>query len=77
MQKKLLDFHNIKSFIAHGLKEWTTYLGIGLLLFGWTYHKEINQLIINVLSSPELISKVVDGLVSLCATLFIIYKHKK
>lgn len=77
MQKKLLDFHNITSFIANGLKEWTTYLGIIVLLFGWWYHKEINQLIIGVLTSPELIIKIIDGLASVSGVLFIFYKQKK
>jgi hypothetical protein len=69
-------FHNIKSFLTHGYKERSTLIGIAVL-FGWVYHKEINQLVINILTSPELVTKVIDGLVTLFAGLAIIYKQKK
>jgi len=69
-------FHSIKSFLTHGYKERSTLIGV-IILFGWIYHKEINQLVINVLTSPELVTKVIDGLVTLLAGLAIIYKQKK
>jgi hypothetical protein len=37
-------FHSIKSFLTHGYKERSTLIGV-IILFGWVYHKEINQLV--------------------------------
>ena len=67
--------HNFTSFIKQGLKEWTTWLGIALVVFGWFYYKEINQLIKNVLTSPEMTTKIIDGLSTAFGTYLIIYKQ--
>jgi len=69
-------FHNLESFIKHGLKEWSTWVGIAVLLFGAVYYKEINQLIHNVLTSQLMADKIIDGLAILAGFLFIIYKEK-
>jgi hypothetical protein len=45
-------------------------------MFGWVYYKEINQLIINVLTSPELAVKIINGLVTLFAGLYYFKKKK-
>lgn len=69
--------HNVKSFVKNGLTEWTTWIGILILVFLLLYYKEINQLIVNILTSPTLASKGVDGLTSVAAFGFILYKQKK
>ncbi len=68
--------HNLKSLINQGLKERSTWIGIALLIFGWMYHHEIHILIKNVLTSMSLSEHIVDGLATLVAFLFILYKHK-
>jgi hypothetical protein len=72
-----MSVHNIHSFIAQGLKEWTTLLGITALIFITIYHKEINQLIDNVLTSQLLAEKIINGLAAAAAFGFIVYKEKK
>lgn len=48
-------FHNPKTLFTQGLKEKNTWIGIGLLIFGCIYYKEIDTLIRNLLSSNDLI----------------------
>ena len=71
-----MKFHSLNSFITKGLKEYTTWIGI-VILFGWIFSKEIHQLISNILTSHELSIRIVDGLSTLIAFLFILFKHKK
>lgn len=76
MKKIKNNIHTFNTFIIQGTKEWTTWAGIGILVFLAIYHKEINTLIINVLNSPELVTKVIDGATSLAGFAFIVYKQK-
>ena len=71
-----MKLHSLNSFIEKGLKEYTTWIGF-IILFGWIFHKEIHQLIVNVLSSPEFIAKVIDGISTLMGFLFILWKMSK
>lgn len=71
-----MQHHNFKSFINKGLREWTTWLGSGILMFGLLYYKEINKLIENILTSPKLAENIIDGIAALSAFLFILYKQR-
>ena len=72
-----MNIHSFKSFIKHGLSEWTTWVGIAMLVFGLLYYKEINQLITHVLTSQLLADKIINGLAAAAAFGFILYKQKK
>lgn len=69
-------FHTIKSFIKSGFKERSTWVGISIILFGIFYHKEINQLIINILGSNELVTSIIDTLATFVGALLIAHKDK-
>lgn len=82
MIKKILSKrHTWKSFINQGLRERTTYVGLAIIIFTWLYYREINTLIINVLTSPQLastiITKVIDTVATIVGAGFIIYKSTK
>lgn len=68
--------HSWSSFKLCGFKEITTWLGIILICGGWYYHKEIDILIRHILASPELVTKIINGLGTLVGFLFILYKEK-
>ena len=70
-------FHTLESFIRKGLSEWTTWVGIAMLILGCLYYKEINQLITHVLTSQLLADKIINGLAAAAAFVFILYKQKK
>ena len=70
-----IKLHNIQTFITHGLKEKSTYIGGILLIFGWIYHNDIHTLIHNVLINPNLddaivimIGKIIDKISDSVAT---------
>lgn len=48
-------FHNLKTLVKHGVKEKNTWIGVAILAFGVLYHKEIDSMIRNLLSSNDLI----------------------
>ncbi len=57
---KNMKFHTPKSFIKHGLKEKSTYIGIAILC-GWFFFKDIHDLIHNILVNPMLANSLVRG----------------
>jgi hypothetical protein len=66
-----LNLRRLKPLITHRNKIISV-----IIMFGWVYYKEINQLIINVLTSPELVVKIINGLVTLFAGLYYFKKKK-
>ncbi len=66
-----LNLRRLKPLIRHRNK-----IISAIIMFGWVYYKEINQLIINVLTSPELAVKIINGLVTLFAGLYYFKKKK-
>lgn len=69
-------FHNSNSFIPQAFHEFSTYIGI-IILFGWIYHQELNQLIINILTSNQLLTNIINGLATLGGLLLIMFKQNK
>lgn len=77
-QVTMIDkLHNLSSFVNKGLKEKSTWLGLIIIIFGWSFYKEIHQLISNILLSPEFANKILDGICTLAGFMFILYKEKK
>lgn len=72
-----MQLHSVESFIKRGLSEWSTWVGIAMLIFGGLYYKEINELIKHILISPLLAEKIVNGIAAAAAFGFILYKQKK
>ncbi len=88
----MVKFHNLKSFIKEGFKQRSTYIGIGAFIFYGYNHAIINKIITdvliqigkdlpilthNILTSPSLVSSIVQGLGGVGATLLIIFRGKK
>jgi nicotinamide riboside transporter PnuC len=69
--------HTWESFIEHGLHERSTYVGLVIIIFGFLYHTEINTLIKNILTSPQLTSAIIDTIATLFGTILVIFKSKK
>jgi len=68
-------FHDLNSFIKEGWKQPSTWLGI-IILFGWIYNKEIDKLIIEVLTSSQLITYCVNGVATLAGALLIYFNKQ-
>lgn len=67
--------HNLKSLITQGLKEKSTYIGIGLLLFGIVFYDDIHTLIHKILTSDELVNRLCDIIATSLSTYLVLKKH--
>ena len=62
IRKILSKLHTWETFLNQGLRERTTYVGLAIIIFGWLYYREINILIINILTSPQLVSTIISSI---------------
>lgn len=69
-------FHTPKTFLQKGFLERSTWIGI-LIICGWLYHKEINQLIINVFNNPALPTRLIDLMATGAGIIIAGWKEKK
>ena len=69
-------FHSIGSFIEGGYKDAYSIIGY-IMLFGWIYHHEIDQLIKTILGSDKLATSLINIITTGIGALLVMIKKDK
>mgnify|MGYP001598899337 CR=1 FL=1 len=77
MKRILNKWHTPETFIAHGLKEKSTWVAIAFLIFGFIFRSDIFVLIHNILNNSKTTDLIITSLPVLCCFILAWLKEKK
>lgn len=72
-----MKFHTLSSFIKSAYKEKTTWIGIFIAIFFWTYKPDIDALIHKILTNDKTVEMIITGLSGIIVPVLLTLLKKK